>query len=85
MAKSKAQGQGTGLGKTAITCPYCLKNTPVVPAEDYRPIFADCKACGTRFILQRTREGIEALKIESASLLDNPDLREIELGQGDEE
>jgi transcription elongation factor Elf1 len=85
MAKSKSQGQETVSGKKTIKCPYCQKNTSVVPAEDYQPIFADCKACGKRFILQRTREGIEALKIESASLLENPDLREIELGQGDEE
>jgi transcription elongation factor Elf1 len=85
MAQSKAQGMETGPAKTNIKCPYCQKKTSVVPAEDYQPIFSDCKACGKRFILQRTREGIEALKIESASLLENPDLREIELGQGDEE
>jgi transcription elongation factor Elf1 len=85
MAKSKAQGPETASGKTTIACPYCRKKTSVAPAEDYQPIFADCKACGKRFILQRTREGIEALKVESASLCENPDLREIELGQGDEE
>jgi transcription elongation factor Elf1 len=85
MAKSKAQGQGTVTVKKTIKCPYCQKNTSVVPAEDYRPIFVDCTVCGKRFIAQRTREDIEALKIESASVLENPDLREIELSQGDEE
>lgn len=85
MTTSNASCQGAGGRNEPIQCPYCLELSRIIPAEDYRPIFVDCTICGKRFIAQRTREGIEALKIESASVLENPDRREIELSQGDEE
>ena len=73
------------LEATIVQCPYCGKDTSIVPAEDYRPIYVHCDLCGKRFIAERIRGGIEAMKIENASACDDPDRREIELSQGDEE
>jgi hypothetical protein len=85
MAKSKAQSQKPVTRIEQIQCPYCQKPTRIEPADDYRPIYGHCRVCGKRFIAERIRGGIEAMKVESAPSLDDPDRREIELGQGDEE
>jgi len=85
MAKADIQSRETVIGDETVQCPYCLKSTSIVPAEDYRPIYAFCRVCGNRFIGQRIRGGIRAMKVESAPACDDPDRREIEFGLGDEE
>ncbi|MCU0585741.1 MAG: hypothetical protein MUC46_06695 [Desulfobacterales bacterium] len=86
MAKTGTQRPETAAeGAVKLNCPYCQKKTPVIPADDYRPIYVECRACGKRFIAERVRGGIEVMKLEAAPPLDDPDRREIELGQGDEE
>jgi hypothetical protein len=86
MAKTMTQSPKTVTSEVfKINCPYCQKKIPVIPADDYRPIYVQCRVCGKRFIAERIRGGIEAMKIEDASCLDDPDRREIELSQGDEE
>ena len=69
----------------AITCPYCLQRTTVQPARDYAPIYAHCKVCGKRFIVERIVDGIQALRIEGAPTCSDPDRREIEMGMGQED
>jgi len=86
MAKTRTQKPETVTSEVVkINCPYCQKRTPVILADDYRPIYLQCRVCGKRFIAERIRGGIEAMKVEAAASLDDPDRREIELGQGDEE
>lgn len=85
MAKASEQKPETASRETAAQCPYCGKSTLIVPAEDYRPIYAHCGVCGQRFIAERVRGGMEVLKVEDAPTLDDPDRREIELSLGDEE
>jgi ribosomal protein S27E len=68
-----------------VRCPYCLKNTPVVPAADYQPIYANCNVCGRQFIVVRIQDGIKTLQVEGAPCCDDPDRRAIETGQGDED
>ena len=86
MAKTKTKSPETVASEAVkINCPYCRKMTPVTPADDYRPIYVQCRVCGKRFIASRLPDKIAAMKVEDASALDDPDLREIELGQGEEE
>ena len=68
-----------------LACPYCRKQTVVVPAENYAPVYARCRACGKRFIVERISDGVQALKVEGAPVCSDPDRREIEMGAGQED
>ena len=85
MAKANMQSRKAVIGDEPVQCPYCLRSTSIVPAEDYRPIYVHCRVCGKRFIAERIRGGIEAMKVEDAPACEDPDRREMELSLGDEE
>jgi len=71
--------------RVEIRCPYCLMHTEAEPASNYEPIYVPCKVCSQKFILERTMDGFQALKIEGAPCCSDPDRREIEMGMGQEE
>ncbi len=61
MATSKAKRKAPETGEELVQCPYCQKNTRIVPASDYRPIYVNCTVCGKKFIAERIRGGIQAM------------------------
>jgi DNA-directed RNA polymerase subunit RPC12/RpoP len=71
--------------RVEIRCPYCLMLTEAEPASNYEPIYARCKVCSQKFILERTIDGFQTLRIEGAPCCSDPDRREIEMGMGQEE
>ncbi len=85
MAKLKNQIQKAAEAAQEVHCPYCLKNTLVVPAADYQPIYADCTLCGRQFIVERIEDGIKTLQVEGAPCCEDPDRRAIETSLGDED
>jgi DNA-directed RNA polymerase subunit RPC12/RpoP len=85
MATSQKRIQKSAEREQKIQCPYCLKNTPVVPAPDYQPIYANCNNCGKQFIVERIQDGIKTLQVEGAPCCDDPDRRAIETSLGDED
>jgi hypothetical protein len=72
-------------GGTDQRCPYCGVFLTLQPAADYAPVYNDCETCGRRFIVERLRHGIQAMRLEDAPCASDPECRIIESGQGDEE
>jgi hypothetical protein len=68
-----------------VQCPYCHKETLIVPAVDYEPIFVQCTLCGKRFVVERTRDSFQTFKAEGCPCCSDPDRRVIETGLGDED
>jgi hypothetical protein len=72
-------------GGTDHRCPYCREFITFQPAADYAPVYNYCTACGKRFIVERLRNRIDAMRLEDAPCASDPECRIIEMGQGDEE
>lgn len=85
MSRLKHNRLETSDMRVEIRCPYCRMHTDAEPASNYEPIYVHCKVCSKRFILERTMDGIQALRIEGAPASSDPDRREIEMGMGQEE
>ncbi len=66
-------------------CPYCGAQTGVDLPDNYAPVFVFCDVCTAKFIAERLAEGFQVMTVEDAPYCSNPDLREIEMGAGDEE
>lgn len=71
--------------ETVRRCPYCREFNTTQPAKDYAPVYDYCAACGRRFILERTRTGLDVMRLEDASCASDPECRVIEMSQSDEE
>ena len=66
-------------------CPYCSAQTRASLPANFEPVYAVCEVCAAQFIVQRSGAGFEAMTVEDAPCLSNPDCREIEMGAYDEE
>ncbi len=67
-----------------VGCPYChAKKTISLP--NYAPRYVDCAACGKRFIVERTRDGLDVFTLEAVPRSSDPDYRESEMSSGQEE
>ncbi|NCD25282.1 MAG: hypothetical protein EOL86_06800 [Deltaproteobacteria bacterium] len=73
------------MSSTRVTCPYCEKSVAVDAAVTYEPIFQTCPACGRRFIVERTADGVRALREKDAPCMSNPDCRDVEMSGSCEE
>ena len=66
-------------------CPYCCADTSLELPSNYRPVFAVCDVCASKFIAERLAKGFQVMTVEEAPCSSNPDCREIEIGGYDEE
>jgi hypothetical protein len=55
-----------------------------MPAN-YAPVYAYCKSCSKKFIVERLAKGIQVMTREEAPCWSDPDCRAIEMGASDEQ
>jgi transcription elongation factor Elf1 len=85
MTRSKMRADAMQQPHESVACPYCGKPTTVVLPADYAPVYRACGVCGRRFIIERTRGGLDVFTLEAAPCCSNPDCRAAETAQGQEE
>lgn len=71
--------------QASVSCAYCGVSARLDLPENYAPRYADCPACGKRFIVERVGEALTAHTQENAPCCSDPHCREIELGAGNDE
>ncbi|MGE4292020.1 MAG: hypothetical protein AB7E32_07415 [Desulfovibrio sp.] len=63
-----------------LRCAFCGETMDLEHEGGYASRYADCPACGKRFIYEPLRAGVRTLKPEDADSCSDPDRREIEMG-----
>ncbi len=85
MTQKKMRAEAVPQPRERVNCPYCGKPTPVALPADYAPVYRSCQVCGQRFIIERTRRGLDVFTIEAAPCCSNPDCRATETAHGQED
>jgi len=52
---------------------------------DFSPVYAHCRFCEKKFIIERLAKGFQTFTIENAPCCSYPDCRTIEMGASDEQ
>ena len=67
------------------TCPYCNGQTAFKLPDNYAPIFAECRECREKFIVERLTKGFQVFTRQNAPCCSDPDCIALESGGSDEQ